>query len=71
MTMTIDWQQIILNLLHVSTPQAIESATGISRQRLKDMQEPLFSEGIELLNIHFDLCPDLHTHEFIFINKKV
>lgn len=63
----IDWQQIALNLRQSGRPLTwvakqigCDEAT-INRLARGDVLEPRFSVGIQLLDLHYDLFPELHT----------
>jgi len=61
----INWQQLTLNLrrhkpLSKIAIQADIDAGTLRRIARGDTPEPKFSQGIRLLDLHYDLFPDRH-----------
>ena len=72
----IDWQRLVLNLksagfscewigrkIRMDPAQIRRLGNGVKK-------EPTFSQGLELLNVHADLCPDKHSIEALQMDKK-
>ena len=61
----IDWQRLCLNLRKHKPLAAIAKDLDCDPQTLRrlargDVSEPRFSIGMELLNKHYDLWPEIH-----------
>jgi len=59
--MKIDWQKLAINIR--SSMSLVKASESIGRHRdwlnhlaRGDIEEPKFSDGLALLNIHLDLC---------------
>ena len=60
-SINIDWQQLALNLRSKAPLSALAKQNGWNPEYLnklarEEMLEPKFSRGLELLNLHLDLC---------------
>jgi hypothetical protein len=62
----IDWQQVILNIRStgismIKIARLVDSSgPTIGKLSRGYQQEPKFSTGIKLLDLHYDVCPDKH-----------
>lgn len=67
----IDFQQIIINLKAAGLSyKRISELCNIDAQHIGhiaryEVQEPKFSVGIKLLNLHYDVCKDRHNKSII------
>ena len=65
--MLIDWQQIVLNLRTAGVSQTAIAkrinmdATNVRRLGNGEKEEPTFSQGMKLLDLHEALCPEKHN----------
>lgn len=65
--MVIDWQQVVLNLRKAGLPcSAVARRIGrdpcvIQRLARGEKNEPLWSVGMALLDLHLDFCRDAHA----------
>lgn len=64
--MKIDWQRLLLNLRSAGLScAAVARKIGRNQsvtQRIArgDAKNVLFDDGLALLNLHFDMCPEKH-----------
>ena len=61
----IDWQQIALNIQQKMPLQVASLKLGLCKGYLSELarceiQEPRFSIGMDILDLHFDLCKEKH-----------
>lgn len=68
--MNIDWQRVVLNLRSAGLTYAwiahrlgMENSRPVQRWACGTGAEPRFSVGLELLNLHADLCTERHDIE--------
>ena len=65
----IDWSKLILNLRAFGLSDSkISAHTGIGRAAIShyiagSVNEPTFTKGYKLLELHHRCCPDLHELE--------
>ena len=69
--MLIDWQKIVLNLRTAGVSQTAIAkrinmdATNVRRLGNGEKEEPTFSQGMKLLDLHEALCPEKHKIELL------
>ena len=74
--MLIDWQQIVLNLRTAGVSQTAIAkrinmdATNVRRLGNGQKNEPTFSQGMKLLDLHEALCPEKHNLEQLKLQAK-
>ena len=66
----IDWQRVALNLRDVKPIAQIAKEVGMDAGTLQriargDTKQPKIGHGVKLLDLHYDLCPDLHDMKMI------
>lgn len=73
--MKINWQIVVKNLmLHLET-EKIAAIAGTDERIIEGMyrgvmKEPKFNAGLQLLDLHIDLCPERHTELIIKKSKR-
>jgi len=65
---TIDFNQLITNLMAVMTKEEIIKEVGLSYEQIATLQET-FEKAQALLDLHLERCPEHHTHELLLIKK--
>ena len=65
---TIDFGQLFIHLRHVLTPAQIIDRAGISDMTVDDVQA-FFKYAQQLLDLHHEVCPELHTQQLLLIRK--
>jgi hypothetical protein len=68
MKLKVDWQMLALNLRRHGSLRQISTDLGMHKDYLshiarKEIKEPKFSDGINMLNLHVDLCGREKTRE--------
>lgn len=68
--MSINWQQVVLNLRGQQPLSQVAKALGIDERHLQrlalgDVTEPRFNTGLLILDLHEKQCRDRHTLEHI------
>ena len=63
--MNIDWQQVCLNLRRHKPLTQVALEIGCDDQTLNrlargETKEPKFMTGVQLLDLHLELCPERH-----------
>ncbi len=65
---TIDFHQIVLNLIGVMTPDEIIDEVGLTISEINRLQET-FEKAQELLDLHLDRCPEKHNKAILLMKK--
>lgn len=63
--MNIDWSKVVLNLrtqfpLNYVSRKVKADVRSLGRLSRGEIKEPKFSQGLALLDLHLDACPDRH-----------
>ena len=65
---TVDVQQLVDNLKGTLSHREIINKAGLKKINVDAMQRAL--EDVQnLLDLHLEVCPELHTPEILFIRK--